>query len=236
MGISAELIPPPCPKEVGGKGVVTEVIVDDPGNGFETPPLGPPPPDTAPDPDAPAVVPVALQLKSVDIVQPGINLRCGEDPIVIEPSNGAELSYDCDTFGRPTKINVDRPGFFVQPPEIRFITETGIPPVLRPQFEVIIDPIGIPDDQLIQVTDLPGIKRTGFVNGRSYFGAVYYEDGLKFAGLFATVGEPVRVYDTLQESIDAQVTTPPSAIQRQGTDITANDPRLNIPDTPDEIV
>ena len=119
MGISAELIPPPCPKEVGGKGVVTEVIVDDPGNGFETPPLGPPPPDTAPDPDAPPVVPVALQLKSVDIVQPGINLRCGEDPIVIEPSNGAELSYDCDTFGRPTKINVDRPGFFVQPPEIR---------------------------------------------------------------------------------------------------------------------
>ena len=52
MGISAELIPPPCPKEVGGKGVVTEVIVDDPGNGFETPPLGPPPPDTAPDPDS----------------------------------------------------------------------------------------------------------------------------------------------------------------------------------------
>ena len=64
MGISAELIPPPCPKEVGGKGVVTEVIVDDPGNGFETPPLGPPPPDTAPDPDRPPVVPVALQLKS----------------------------------------------------------------------------------------------------------------------------------------------------------------------------
>ena len=236
MGISAELIPPPCPKEVGGKGVVTEVIVDDPGNGFETPPLGPPPPDAQPDPDAPAVVPVALQLKSVDIVQPGINMSCGVDPIVIEPSNGAELSYDCDTFGRPTKINVDRPGFFVQPPEIRIITETGIPPVLRPQFEVIIDPIGVPADQLIQVTDLPGIKRTGFVNGRSYFGAVYYEDGLKFAGLFATVGEPVRVYDTLQESIDAQVTTPPSAIQRQGTDITANDPRLNIPDTPDEIV
>ena len=236
MGISAELIPPPCPKEVGGKGVITQVIVDDPGNGFDTPPLGPPPPDAQPDPDAPAVVPVALQLIGVDIVQPGINIRCGLDPIVIEPSNGAELSYDCGTFGQPTKINVDKPGFFVQPPEIRIITETGIPPTFRPQFEVIIDPIGVPDDQLIQVTDLPGIKRTGFVNGRSYFGAVYYEDGLKFAGFFATVGEPVRVYDTLQESIDAQVTTPPSAIQRQGTDITSNDPRLNIPNTPDEIV
>ena len=75
MGISAELIPPPCPKEVGGKGVVTEVIVDDPETDLETPPLGPPAPDTAPDPDAPPVVPVALQLKSVYwLVQPGINL------------------------------------------------------------------------------------------------------------------------------------------------------------------
>ena len=68
-------------------------------------------------------------------------------------------------------------------------------------------------------------RRTGFVNGRSYYGAVYIEGGLKFAGFFATVGTPVQVYDTLQESIDAEVTTPPSAIQRQGTDIRANDPR-----------
>ena len=46
----------------------------------------------------------------------------------------------------------------------------------------------------------------------------------------------MRVYDTLQESIDAEVTTIPSAILRQGTDIRSNAPRLDIPDTPDEIV
>ena len=42
----------------------------------------------------------------------------------------------------------------------------------------------------------------------------------------------IRVYSTKQESIDAQVTTPPSAILRQGTDVSSNDPRLNIPGTP----
>jgi hypothetical protein len=50
------------------------------------------------------------------------------------------------------------------------------------------------------------------------------------------VGEPVRVYDTLQESITGEVTTSPSAILRQGTDITANEPRLDIPDTPDQLI
>ena len=39
-----------------------------------------------------------------------------------------------------------------------------------------------------------------------------------------------RVYGTLQESIDGNITTRPSAILRQGTDITNNDPRLNIPE------
>ena len=39
----------------------------------------------------------------------------------------------------------------------------------------------------------------------------------------------------LQESIDAEVTTPSSAIQRQGSDIRSNDPRLNIPGTPDNL-
>ncbi len=46
----------------------------------------------------------------------------------------------------------------------------------------------------------------------------------------------VPIYDTMQESIDAKITTPPSAIQRSGTDITSNDPRLNIPGTPDNLI
>ena len=34
IGISAVLVPPPCPRKVSGRGVVTRIIVDDPGNGF----------------------------------------------------------------------------------------------------------------------------------------------------------------------------------------------------------
>ena len=59
------------------------------------------------------------------------------------------------------------------------------------------------------------------------------EVGIRYAGWYETPGELVQIYDTLQESIDAQVTTRPSAITRQGSDIQSNDPRLNIPGTPD---
>ena len=45
----------------------------------------------------------------------------------------------------------------------------------------------------------------------------------------------VQVYDTMQESIDAEVITPASAIQRQGSDVSSNDPRLNIPGTPENL-
>ena len=51
-----------------------------------------------------------------------------------------------------------------------------------------------------------------------------------------TAGTPIQVYATLQESIDGEVTTRPSAIQRSGTDVTSNDSRLNIPGTPDNLV
>ena len=228
IGISAELIPPPCPRDIEGKGVVTNITIVDPGNGFTPPPPGPPDPDSG-------SFPVSLQLDSVTITGNLINYNCGVDQLVIEPANGAVLSYECDTFGRITKVNVESPGSgFQTVPNIRMITDTGTGFSAVPNFKVVVDPLD--ETALLQVTDLPGIKRTGFVNGRSYYGAVYIEGGLKFAGFFATVGTPVQVYDTLQESIDAEVTTPPSAIQRQGTDIRANDPRLDIPDTPDQLI
>jgi hypothetical protein len=228
IGISAELIPPPCPRNIDGKGVVDNITVIDPGNGFTPPPPGPPDPDSG-------SFPVSLELDSVTLTGNPINYNCGVDQIVIEPANGAVLSYECDTFGRITQVNVENPGRGFQTlPNIRMITDTGAGFSAVPNFKVVVDPLD--EVGLLQVTDLPGIKRTGFVNGRSYYGAVYIEGGLKFAGFFATVGTPVQVYDTLQESIDAEVTTPPSAIQRQGTDIRANDPRLDIPDTPDQLI
>ena len=74
-----------------------------------------------------------------------------------------------------------------------------------------IDPT-IDRDKLIQVTDLVGIKQTGYYQGRPYYGSVFYQDGVKYAGWYKTAGELVQIYDTLQESIDAEVTTPASAI------------------------
>ena len=225
MGISAILIPPPCAKKIGGKGVVEKVIVNDPGNGY-LPPEG-------------SGYPVTLVLDEVIVENPGINYSCGEDQIQITPSNGAQLEYDCDPFGKIRSVKVLNPGIgFNTYPEITIPSETGVNASFRPVFRVVRDPIlqleeqQILQDNLIQVTDLVGLKQTGYVDGRAYYGAVYYDAGIPYAGYYKTVGTQVRVYNTLQESITAAVTTPPSAIQRSGTDIRSNDPNLNIPGTP----
>ena len=118
---------------------------------------------------------------------------------------------------------------------------TGTGAVIIPKIEVVpllppnIDPrtgLVVPENQIIQVTDLVGLKQTGWYDGRAYYGAVFYKNGIKYAGYYETAGALIQVYDSKQESIDAEVTTPPSAILRQGTDVTAADPRLNIPGTP----
>ena len=230
IGIGAILIPPPCPKKIRGRGVVTDVIVNDPGSGY----LRPIPSNQG--------YPVSLRLKQVIVENPGINYS-STDQIQITPNNGAVLEPVFGPFGRVEEVKVLNPGLgFTEYPTITVVPApdsptgaTGVNATFRPVFEVVRDPIVLPE-RLIQVTDLVGLKQTGYVDGRAYYGAVYYEDGVRFAGFYETVGDPVRVYDTLQESIDAQVTTPPSAIQRQGTDITSNDPRLNIPGTPENLI
>ena len=239
VAISAILIPPPCPKIISGKGVIVDVVVDDPGNGYE-------PAQRPSDPTTTTTYPASLRLKNVEVTTPGINYNCGVDEIIITPSNGAELSYECDTFGRISKVNVLNPGIgFTGTPDIRIVgppgpnglrePTPGVNATFRPQFEVIRDPIVADEAKLIQVTDLVGLKQTGYVDGRAYYGAVFYKEGVRYAGFYETAGELVQVYDTLQESIDAEVTTPPSAIERFGTDITNNDPRLDIPNTPDSL-
>jgi hypothetical protein len=226
IGIGAILIPPPCAKKIGGKGVVEQVVVNDPGNGY-LPPL-----EQGPG------YPTTLVLDTVIVEDPGINYRCGEDQIQITPSNGAELSYSCDSFGKIDEVQVVNSGVgFNVYPEITIPSETGVNARFRPVFRVVRDPVELIENQqlnqeaLIQVTDLVGLKQTGYINGRAYYGAVYYDEGVPYAGYYKTAGTQVRVYTTLQESITAQVTTPPSAIQRSGTDIRSNDPRLNIPGT-----
>jgi hypothetical protein len=182
--------------------------------------------------------PVALALAEVVVVDPGINFDPEVDEITITPDNGASLEFTTDIFGRVESVNVITPGFgFTEFPTITISGESGgVNAEFRPVFEIIRDPIVVDESKLIQVTDLVGLKQTGYINGRPYYGSVFFKDNVKFAGFYETVGDLVQIYDTLKESIDAQVTTPPSAIQRQGTDVTSNDPRLNIPGTPQNLI
>ena len=225
VGVSAILIPPPCPKLIRGRGVVDKVIIEDPGVGYIAPaPTG-------------QGYPVILKLAEVIVENPGINYNCGVDQLKITPDTGCQLSYTCDPFGRIKDVTVNGgcSGFTFYP-EITLPSETGVNASFRPVFEVIRDPLDPAltgeGKKLIQVTDLVGLKQTGYVDGRAYYGAVFYENGVKYAGYYKTVGTPTRVYNTLQESITAKITTPASAIERSGTDVTSNDPRLNIPGTP----
>jgi hypothetical protein len=209
MGIGAILIPPPCPRRIRGKGVVTDIIVNDPGNGYLPPIL----PTTTP--------PSTLALIQTNVPGvPGGGAGAGAGGGTGVPGGGAGGGTGVPGGAVPLSIPSPPSG-----------APTGINASFRPQFEVVRDPVVIDPQKLLQVTDLVGLKQTGYVNGRAYYGAVYYDNGIRYAGFYETIGEPIQVYDTLRESIIAQVTTPPSAILRQGTDIRSNNPLLNIPGT-----
>ena len=66
IGISAVLLPPPCPRIVEGKGKVVKVDVDLPGNGPPTPGIGT------------TGYPVRLDLPKIPVKTPGINYDCRE--------------------------------------------------------------------------------------------------------------------------------------------------------------
>ena len=220
IGVSAKLIPPPCPKKVSGRGTVGDPIVEDPGNGFP--------------PGEGQGYPAALKLKDVLIKDGGLGYNCGIDKIRLEPANGAELSLcQCGPFGQIEKVCIDKSGWFTRMPNVIVDSPTGLNLDVALQFEVIRDPVE--ELPLVQVTDLVGLKQTGYYDGRPYYGAVFYQDGVKYAGWYETAGQLVQIYDTMQESIDGMVTTPPSAIQRQGSDPGGNDPTLNIPGTPQNL-
>ena len=191
IGISAVLVPPPCPRKVSGRGVVTRIIVDDPGNGF---------PVTEGD-----GYPVGLALTAINVQDSGINYDCSIDKVVIKPSNGATASLRCDNFGRVNQVVVDNPGLgFTRWPSITIPSRTGVNFEATPVFEVVRDPIVIDETKLIQVTDLVGLKQTGYYKGRPYYGQVFYKDNIRYAGYYETPGELVQIYDTLQQSIEGE--------------------------------
>jgi len=223
IGISAIMIPPPCPLETKGLGKVCDIIPLEPGNGYVAPP----------GPGYPAV----LEIIQLVPVNPGINYGPNDAVCIIKEDGSREcFAPNLDTFGANSlPINIDPPVSTTNYPNIFQSSPTGVNSRFRPVFRIRRDPLDVDPDQILQVTDLVGLKRTGYVDGREYFGAVFFKDGVRFAGYYETPGQLIQVYDTLQESIDGEVTTRPSAILRQGTDITSNDPRLNIPGTPDNL-
>ena len=181
------------------------------GDGTDTPPTTPPPPGTPP------------RIPPTRIPPPGIPPTT-TPPLITPP-----------TTTPPDDPNVvSKRGSSIPKP-------TGVGAVIVPKIKVTPllpdgrDPrtgLTIPENQIIQVTDLVGLKQTGWYDGRAYYGAVFYQNGIKYAGYYETAGVLIQVYDSKQESITATSTTLPSAILRQGTDVTVSDPRLNIPGTP----
>tara|TARA_R100000081_G_C4813349_1_gene172865 strand:- start:682 stop:2304 length:1623 start_codon:yes stop_codon:yes gene_type:complete len=221
VGISAILVPPPCPKVITGKGRVEDIIVKQPGNGFIVPPG--------------EGFPTIVTVKDVDITSPGINYSPDDVALI----DGIPVPIVVDNFGRIQSIDPGAGGPIIVKsyPSFTVPSRTGAGFRGNPIMETSIVPEDIFDeDQILQVTDLVGLKQTGYVNGKPFYGSVFSKDGQLFAGVYETIGELIPVYATLQESIDARITTRPSAILRQGTDVTNNDPRLNIPGTPQNLI
>ena len=224
-GISAVLIAPPCPREVGGTGIITSIIPTNPGNNYPTTP-----------PVEGDFVDAKITITGGQIENPGIGYTSGDVAIISTGTTSISVPINVGGFGKITGIDIPLPIPITRYPEIDIGTGTGTNASIIPVTDIEIDPVDVDPENLIQITDLAGLKQTGYILGRAYYGEVYYENGVPFAGRYKTAGTPIQVYATLQESIDAQVTTRPSAIQRSGTDINSNNPRLNIPGTPDNLV
>ena len=198
----------PCNKGSGGaiktiieNGRVVNAIVVDSGRGYL------PPASTV------AQYPAILKLKEVVVKNPGINYNCGVDKIDVRTikdgrdvpvNNGTVLSYKCDPFGKINSVSVLKSGNYTTRPFIAIDTETGLNAQFIPVFEVIRDPLIITPEitkDIIQVYDLVGLTVQGYVGGKAYYGNVYFENGIKFAGIQNSGETPIRVYNTRQESI-----------------------------------
>ena len=206
-------------------GSVIRVIVNETGSGYL------PPKSSVPQ------YPAIIELSDVIVSNPGINYECGVDELVIEPSNGTQLSYSCDSFGKIKDVDILRTGNFTELPFIRMKTKTGVNASFIPVFNVIRDPIPREPviSDIVQVFDLVGLTVNGFVNGKEYYGNVYFENGVKFAGTTARAGTKVRVFETREASISG-VNVPVDRVQRVDADITATSVSTEILTAEEEVV
>jgi len=196
-------------------GVVVQVIVRDSGQGYL------PPPQTVPQ------YPAILELTGVTVTNPGFNYG-DTDSIEIIPSNGSDLSYDLDPFGKIKSVSVNKGGRFTELPRIKVNTDTGLNAAFVPNFSIIrdpqpIDPV-ITQEDLVQVFDLVGLNINGYIDGKPYYGNVYYVNGIRYAGTSAqTSGTNIIVYDTrlssLQKRLDVVRTVTTSDVEEPVTEI-----------------
>ena len=172
-------------------GVVVQVIIKDSGQGYL------PPAQTVPQ------YPAVLELTGVTVTNAGFNHNCGVDKIEIIPSNGSVLSYNCDPFGKIKSVSVDKGGRFTELPQIRMNTETGVNATFVPNFNIIRDPQPVEPviTDVVQVYDLVGLNINGYVDGKPYYGNVYYVNGIRYAGTSANSGTNIVVYDTQLASV-----------------------------------
>ncbi len=176
-------------------GVVVQVIIKDSGQGYL------PPAQTVPQ------YPAVLELTGVTVTNPGFNHNCGVDTIEVIPSNGTVLSYNCDPFGKIKSVSVDKSGRFTELPRIRMNTETGFNATFVPDFSIIRDPQPVEPaiTDVVQVFDLVGLNINGYVDGKPYYGNVYFERGIKYAGTSDKSKTDIVVYNTRLESLQRRV-------------------------------
>ena len=191
-------------------GVVVRVIINETGSGYL------PPKSSVPQ------YPAILQLSDVLVANPGINYDCGVDEIVVEPANGTQLSYVCEPFGKISGVKILKAGNFTDLPTIRMKTKTGVNAAFTPVFDVARDPVPVEPviSDIVQVFDLVGLNVNGFIGGKEYYGNVYFENGVKFAGTSAKSGTDIRVFETREASISG-VNVPVARVQRVDEEISA---------------
>ena len=190
-------------------GVVVQVIIRDSGQGYL------PPAQTVPQ------YPAILELTGVTVTNPGFNHNCGVDSIEIIPSNGSVLSYNCDPFGKIRSVSVDKGGRFTELPQIRMNTVTGFNATFVPNFDIIRDPQPVEPvlTDVVQVYDLVGLNINGYVDGKPYYGNIYYVNGIRYAGTSANSGTNIVVYDTQLASVQKrQIEGKITASQREETE------------------
>ena len=184
--------------EDGSTGVVVKVIIIDSGQGYL------PPPQTVPQ------YPAVIELTGVTVTNPGFNYDSTVDEIVIEPKNGTQISYTTEPFGKIQSVSVNKGGRFTELPKIKVNTETGVNATFVPEFNIIRDPEPIDptvtQDDLVQVFDLVGLNINGYVDGKEYYGNVYFINGVKFAGTSDKSGTNIQVYNTRLDSLQKRDT------------------------------